>query len=54
MLETHIVMSALIFLPHSYSHVLPHFYSRASPHTFSHALPQFTHGPNHCSYGFDS
>jgi hypothetical protein len=37
-----------------YSHVPPHFYSRASPHTFSHALPQFTHGPNHRSYGFGS
>jgi hypothetical protein len=44
----------------SYSHVLPRFYSRASPHTFSCALPhtsssaspQFTHGPNHRSYGF--
>jgi hypothetical protein len=32
------------FLPHSYSHVPPRFYSCA--------LPQFTHGPNHCSYGF--
>jgi hypothetical protein len=30
----------------------PHFYSRASPHIFSHVLPQFAHGPNHCSYGF--
>jgi hypothetical protein len=40
------------FLPHSYSHVPPRFYSRASPHTFSRALPQFPHGPNHCSYGF--
>jgi hypothetical protein len=40
------------FLPRSYSHVLPHFYSRASPRTFSRALPQFTHGPNHHSYGF--
>jgi hypothetical protein len=39
------------FPPHSYSHVPPRFYSRASPHTFSRALPQFTHGPNHCSYG---
>jgi hypothetical protein len=48
------------FPPHSYSHVPPRFYSRASPHTFSRALPhtsssaspQFTHGPNHHSYGF--
>jgi hypothetical protein len=40
------------FPPHSYSHVPPRFYSRASPRTFSHALPQFTHGPNHRSYGF--
>jgi hypothetical protein len=44
----------LDFPPHSYSHVLPHFYSRASPRTFSRALPQFTHGPNHRSYGFGS
>jgi hypothetical protein len=50
------------FPPRSYSHVSPHFYSRASPHTFSRALPhtsscaspQFAHGPNHHSYGFDS
>jgi hypothetical protein len=48
------------FLPRSYSHVLPRFYSRASPRTFSRGLPrtsssaspQFTHGPNHRSYGF--
>jgi hypothetical protein len=39
------------FPPCSYSHVLPHFYSRASPHTSSRALPQFTHRPNHRSYG---
>jgi hypothetical protein len=39
-------------LPQSYSHTLPLFYSHASPHTFSRALPQFSHGPNHCSYGF--
>jgi hypothetical protein len=39
------------FLSHSYFHVPPHFYSRASPRTFSRALPQFAHGPNHCSYG---
>jgi hypothetical protein len=48
------------FPPRSYSHVPPRFYSRASPRTFSRtlprtsssALPQFTHGPNHRSYGF--
>jgi hypothetical protein len=38
------------FLPDSYSHVPPRFYSHTSC-TFSRALPQFTHGPNHCSYG---
>jgi hypothetical protein len=43
----------IVFLPRSYSHhVPPRFYSRASPRTFSRALPQFTHGPNHRSYGF--
>jgi hypothetical protein len=60
MLETHIVMSSLIFLSRSYSHVPPRFYSCASPCTFSRALPrtsscalpQFAHGPNHRSYGF--
>jgi hypothetical protein len=41
------------FPPRSYSHVPPRFYSRASPRTFSRALPQFAHGPNHRSYGFD-
>jgi hypothetical protein len=40
------------FPPHSYSHVLPRFHSRASPCTSSSALPQFSHGPNHRSYGF--
>jgi hypothetical protein len=48
------------FSPRSYSHILPRFYSRASSRTFSCALsrtsssasPQFTHGPNHRSYGF--
>jgi hypothetical protein len=29
-------------------------YSCASPRTSSHALPQFSHGPNHRSYGFGS
>jgi hypothetical protein len=32
----------------------PHSYSRASSRTSSHALPQFSHGPNHHSYGFGS
>jgi hypothetical protein len=41
------------FPPRSYSHVPPHVYSRASPRTFSRTLPQFAHGPNHRSYGFD-
>jgi hypothetical protein len=40
------------FLSRSYSHVPPRFYSRTSPRTFSRVLPQFTHGPNHRSYGF--
>jgi hypothetical protein len=39
--------------PQSYSRFLPHSYSRVSPRTFPHALPQFAHGPNHRSYGFD-
>jgi hypothetical protein len=38
MLETHIVMGLLIFLPH----------------TSSHASHQFFHGPNHHSYDFGS
>jgi hypothetical protein len=46
--------------PQSYSRFSPRSYSRASPRTFSRALPrtssgvlsQFTHGPNHRSYGF--
>jgi hypothetical protein len=46
MLETHIVMSSLIFLPRSYSRGLPRIYCRA--------LPQFSHGSNHRSYGFGS
>jgi hypothetical protein len=32
----------------------PRFFSRDLPHTSSRALPQFTHGPNHRSYGFGS
>jgi hypothetical protein len=33
---------------------LSHFYSHVLPRTSSHALPQFSHGPNRHSYGFDS
>jgi hypothetical protein len=51
MLETH-RDEFIDFPPRSYSHVPSRFYSRASPHTFSRALPQFSHGPNHRSYGF--
>jgi hypothetical protein len=29
-------------------------HSRVSPRTSSHVLPQFSHGPNHRSYGFGS
>jgi hypothetical protein len=32
----------------------PHSYSRALPRTCSCALSYFSHGPNHCSYGFGS
>jgi hypothetical protein len=32
----------------------PCYYSHAPPHTSSCALPQFSHGPNHRSYGFGS
>jgi hypothetical protein len=46
MLETHTVMSSLIFCLVFYSHALP----RASSRTLSH----FSHGPNHRSYGFGS
>jgi hypothetical protein len=42
------------FPPRSYSHVLPLFYSCASPHTSLRAFPQFSYGPNHRSYDFDS
>jgi hypothetical protein len=31
-----------------------HSYSRALPRTSSRVLPQFSHGPNHHSYDFDS
>jgi hypothetical protein len=46
MIETHIVMSSLIFLLCSYS--------RASHRTSSCALSHFSHRSNHCSYGFGS
>jgi hypothetical protein len=32
----------------------PRSYYRASPRTYSRALPQFSHRPNHHSYGFGS
>jgi hypothetical protein len=41
------------FPPRSYSRIPPSSYSRALSHTVSRALPQFTHVPNHHSYGFD-
>jgi hypothetical protein len=37
-----------------FSDFLPRSHSRASPRTSSHALSQFSHGPNHHSYGFGS
>jgi hypothetical protein len=54
MLETHIVMSSLIsrLVLILMFHLV--FYSRASPRASSHAFPQFSYGPNHHSYGFDS
>jgi hypothetical protein len=59
MLETHIVMSLLIFrlalilmFRLAFTLVLLLALSRALPHTSSGALPQFAHGPNHRSYGF--
>jgi hypothetical protein len=33
---------------------LPHFYSCGPPRTSSRTLSQFSHGPNHRSYGFGS
>jgi hypothetical protein len=51
LLETHIVMSSLIFCLVPILMFRPDF-TRAAPHTFSHALPQFAHGPNHRSYDF--
>jgi hypothetical protein len=32
----------------------PRSYSCVLPRTSSHALSHFSHGPNHCSYGFGS
>jgi hypothetical protein len=60
MLETHIMMSSLIFrlililmLRLAFTLVLLlTLFSRALPRTFSYALSQFAHGPNHRSYGF--
>jgi hypothetical protein len=59
MLETHIVMSLLIFrlalilMFHlAFTLVLLLALSRALPRTSYGALPQFAHGPNHRSYGF--
>jgi hypothetical protein len=37
-----------------FSNFTPRSYSRASLHTSSRALSHFSHGPNHCSYGFGS
>jgi hypothetical protein len=37
-----------------FSNFPPHSFSHASPRTSSHALFHFSHGPNHCSYGFGS
>jgi hypothetical protein len=38
--------------PRSYSHASSRTFSRALSCTSSYALAQFTHGPNHRSYGF--
>jgi hypothetical protein len=37
-----------------FSDFLSRSFSRSSPHTSSCALSRVSHGPNHCSYGFDS
>jgi hypothetical protein len=42
------------FPPHSYSRVPPRSYSRTLTCTSSHDLSHVSHGPNHCSYDFDS
>jgi hypothetical protein len=59
MLETHIMMSSLIFclvlilmFRLAFTRASPRTFSRALPRTSSSALPQFAHGPNHPSYGF--
>jgi hypothetical protein len=59
MLETHIVMSSLIFhlvsvlmFRLAFSRASPRTFSCALPRTSSSASPQFAHGPNHRSYGF--
>jgi hypothetical protein len=59
MLETHIVMSSLIFrlvlilmFRLAFTRASPHTFSRAFPRTSSGALPQFSLGPNHRSYAF--
>jgi hypothetical protein len=61
MVETHIVMSSLIFylvlilmFRLTFTLVLLLALSRALPRTSSSALPQFAHGPNHRSYDFGS
>jgi hypothetical protein len=41
-------------LPNEFFDFLPHSNSRALPCTSSHALSHFSHGPNHCAYGFGS
>jgi hypothetical protein len=60
MLETHIVMSSLMFclslilIFHLARTLMLRLalFSCASPRTSSCVLPQFAHGPNHRSYGF--
>jgi hypothetical protein len=51
MLETHIVMSSLMFCL-AFTLMLLLTLSRALPRTSSSASPQFAHGPNHRSYSF--
>jgi hypothetical protein len=59
MLETHIVMSLLIFrlalilvFRLTFTRASPRTFSRPLPRTSPGAFPQLTHGPNHRSYGF--
>jgi hypothetical protein len=62
MVETHIMMSSLIcrlvlILMLCLAHTLMFhltFFSRALSRTSSYTFPQFTHGPNHRSYGLGS